>query len=382
MSDTNAQLTDLFIKWIERRASPAERDELMKLMASASDLEKDILPLLNLAWENKTIIDQGTDTQKENIVAAILNDGEKEKPYQVSRIHFLKTTWFRYAAAIIVILTGLFIYYNFSRTSGSGNKMSRIAPPSVPADIPPGYNRAVLTLSDGQKIALDSNASETINDGRLAIANTNGRLNYTGADVVAMNTMTTPRGGQYQLTLSDGTKVWLNAMSSITYPTAFRESKREVTITGEAYFEVTKNKSKPFIVRTLHESINVLGTSFNVNAYADEAEKTTLVEGSIKIEGKIVQPGQAFSGGQIIATNIDQDIAWKNGAFNFNGADLPQAMRILSRWYDIHVKYEGPVKPRKFRGELPRNLPLSEVLKILKDMDVQFALEGKNLIVK
>ncbi|MBO9571593.1 MAG: FecR domain-containing protein, partial [Chitinophagaceae bacterium] len=230
--------------------------------------------------------------------------------------------WAKYAAAVILIIAGIALYYNFSHNSQPENKVVQNVPPaSDKQDVSPGYNRAVLTLSDGNKIELDSAASETIKDGALSIENNNGQLIYASpfspfekggrSDVRSreiaggFNTMTTPKGGQYQLTLSDGTKVWLNAASSITYPITFTEKNRTVSITGEAYFEVAKNKTKPFIVKTTTDEITVLGTSFNVNAYADEkAMKTSLIEGSIKIGGTILQPGSAYVNGKIIKTDI------------------------------------------------------------------------------
>jgi ferric-dicitrate binding protein FerR (iron transport regulator) len=196
--------------------------------------------------------------------------------------------------------------------------------------------------------------------------------------------LTTPRGGQYQLTLPDGSRVWLNAMSSITYPVLFSEKERKVNITGEVYFEVEKKPGHPFIVNTRAESITVLGTHFNIRAYENEGDvKTSLLEGSVKVADKILDPGQAYVDGNVLTTDTEQDVAWKNGYFNFDGADLKTVMQQLERWYDIEVVYKGQSSPGKyqFHGEMQRSLRLSQVIRILNAMEIQFSIEGKKLIV-
>ncbi len=248
-------------------------------------------------------------------------------------------------------------------------------------DVLPGSNRAVLTLSDGRKVELVPETKK-ITEAGTHIQNENGKLVYQKTERVVMNTMSTPRGGQYQLTLPDGTNVWLNAASSITYPTAFINNTREVTITGEAYFEVVKNAAKPFIVNTYKDEITVLGTAFNVNAYTDEENmKTSLREGSVKIAEKILKPGQAYVNGKIIDANIEQDIGWKNGVFAFNDADLPTVMRQLSRWYNVDVVYAGPVPDGKFNGKIGRSLTLEQVLKGLTSTRIKYRIENQNKII-
>ncbi|MBO9571836.1 MAG: FecR family protein, partial [Chitinophagaceae bacterium] len=199
---------------------------------------------------------------------------------------------------------------------------------------------------------------------------------------ISYNTMSTPKGGQYQLTLVDGTKVWLNAASSITYPAIFTGNNRKVIVKGEVYFEVAKDKNKPFVVQTDTDEINVLGTSFNVNAYRDRGYiKTSLIDGAIKIGNILLQPGQAFANGKIVKTDIQQDIAWKNGLFNFSGASLEEVMLELSRWYDVDIVYEH--KPEKyFDGKMDRGLTLLQALKILKQTGIHFRIEDRKLIVE
>jgi ferric-dicitrate binding protein FerR (iron transport regulator) len=204
--------------------------------------------------------------------------------------------------------------------------------------------------------------------------------------------MSTPRGGQYALKLPDGTQVWLNSASSITYPTAFTGNERTVSITGEAYFEVMNDKSKPFHVMVNDMDVLVLGTHFNINSYQEErAVRTTLLEGSVKISqgastGVILTPGQQAKVEQqqikvINGADLEQVMAWKNGLFNFNKLSLEEIIRQLSRWYDVDVVYQGTIAPKKFGGEIERDLNLLEVLDVLKEAGVHFSIEGKRLIV-
>ncbi len=194
--------------------------------------------------------------------------------------------------------------------------------------------------------------------------------------------MTTPRGGQYQLTLPDGTQVWLNAASSITYPTTFIEKNRTVKITGEVYFEVKKNSAKPFRVETRKDKIEVLGTNFNVNSYSEESIiKTSLLQGSVRINEKILKPGEAYLNGNIVKTNIEQDIAWKNGVFDFRNMSVEAALKQLARWYDVDIVYDGPRPTLTLGGEMNRELTLKQVLKGLGGMAARFRLEGRVLHV-
>lgn len=300
----------------------------------------------------------------------------------VHRVHFLKTAWFRYAAAIAILIIGITVYYTFSHTPPPENKVAQTTPPSVPNDVMPGSDRAVLILSTGEQVKLDSNASATITDGSLSIENRHGHLSYKDAQVVAINTMTTPKGGQYQLTLADGTKVWLNAASSITYPTAFPNNTREVTITGEAYFEVSKNKEKSFIVKTATDEIKVLGTSFNVNTYEDKpGVKTSLLEGSVKIGDTFIKPGQAYQNGRIIPTDVQQDVAWKNGVFVFGGSDIKEIMKQVERWYDVKVEYVGTPPSMKINGKMDRGVKLSGLMHFWAEYGIHTRLEGRMLVI-
>ncbi|TDE45553.1 FecR family protein [Flavobacterium rhamnosiphilum] len=262
-------------------------------------------------------------------------------------------------------------------------------------DKEPGKTGAILTLSNGSKIVLDSVANGLLaNQNNTAVSKKNGGVVYTAGNNAqsVYNTMTTPRARQYNLELSDGTKVWLNASSSITFPTSFAANERKVTTTGEVYFEVAKDKTRPFIVSVDDMQVNVLGTHFNVNAYDDEAAiNTTLLEGSVLITEKgkkvLLKPGQQAKKQKTAAivvndnVNLDEVMGWKNGVFYFDNASLQTVLRQLSRWYDVDVVFEKDVPSRTFEGEIQRNLQLSQVLKILEKNKVHFKIDGKILRV-
>jgi transmembrane sensor len=330
-------------------------------------------------------------------------------PEMTPRLHFLRRwSW----AAAVILLLGAAAYF-WVITGKTTPSLANTEQP-VQLNIMPGGNKAILTLADGSAIILDSAAR-----GQLAlqgntriIKDSNGKVSYksksTSPGPVAMNSLATPRGGQYQLTLPDGTQVWLNAASSITFPTAFTGHQRKVEITGEVYFEVTRNKQQPFIVAIKdRQSVKVLGTRFNVNGYSDEPNiQTSLIEGSVMVQSVtegptrndpasiILQPGQQavlsppgqqLQGKPNMIVNPDIDIekviAWKKGLFNFNGADVPTVMRQLERWYDIHVQYESTIPAIHFKGGLDRGVNLSGILKILPEIGIRYRMEGRTLIV-
>ena len=261
-----------------------------------------------------------------------------------------------------------------------------------PASIVPGGNKAILTLSNGQQVALDSlqNGSITHQGGVRIIKLASGRLAYQGGEgsEPVYNTITTPKGGQYQVVLPDGSRVWLNAGSSLRFPTAFGGKDRSVDMTGEAYFEIAPDRAKPFTVKAPGHDIAVLGTHFDVNAYTDEdAFKTTLLEGSVRVGNSVLQPGEqvvAGTGGEIqVRKDVETDevVAWKNGRFLFDNADIPTIMRQIARWYDVQIRYEGRVPQGHFTGMVPRNSSLDKVLKIFALSQIHFRIEGKQIIV-
>lgn len=320
--------------------------------------------------------------------------------------------WRKLAAAVAVAAIAGGGYWALQHRSGS--PATPAAPPQVAkaTDAQPGGNRATLTLSNGQQINLDNSGNGVVaNQGNMNVTKlADGQLAYNKASeekpaAMLFNTLSTPRAGQFSLTLPDGSKVWLNNASSIRYPVAFTGATREVELTGEAYFEIAKDPSHPFRV-AVHKSANttpidktstieVLGTSFNIMAYDDEgAERTTLIEGSVRfIHGDasaLLKPEEQSvldekgSLKTLNHVNVAEITAWKNGYFHFDHSSLATTMRQLARWYDVDVQYEGDVQSQPFNGmgKIQRNLPLSVVLKGLETEQVHFQLEGRKLIVK
>jgi len=299
------------------------------------------------------------------------------------------------ASVLGVILLASFLFISKNEANGIAN--TNVTEHKFKDDVSPGGDKATLTLADGSTIILDDAQNGTLaQQGAAKIIKLDGKLSYdqTKKNVkeVVYNTISTPKGGQYQLELPDGSLVWLNASSSIHFPTSFVENERRVNVTGEAYFEVAKNLSKPFIVGVNNSEVQVLGTHFNINSYNDEDDmKTTLLEGSVKfVSGantNILKPGQqsqlAKNGDIKVVSDVDVDkvVAWKNGLFDFENAGIETVMRQLSRWYDVEVEYNG--KPDDiFIAEMRRNIKLSDALKALElTGKVRFDIQGKKIIV-
>jgi transmembrane sensor len=265
-------------------------------------------------------------------------------------------------------------------------------------DVSPGKDKATLTLADGSSIVLDEAQDGMLTQqGSAKVIKIGSKVSYRASgkesNEIEYNTITTPRGGQYQVDLPDGSRVWINAASSLRFPTAFAGKERRVEIIGEAYFEVARNKSMPFIVKVNDAEVQVLGTHFNVMAYDEEGiVNTTLLEGSVKfVSGdkiSFLKPGQQSQlskDGQLKLVNdvdVDQVVAWKNGLFVFDNSDLGAVMRQLSRWYDIDVIYRTRNVASSFVGEVPRNSKLSDVLKVIElTGKLRFEILGKKVIV-
>lgn len=314
----------------------------------------------------------------------------------LTRRHIIKAYYKTAIAATILLTMGITVYFlNNNRISSDSKR-----PITDTEAIEPGGNKAYLTLADGKKINLSDKEDGTLLEqaGIRIIKNTNGELVYEASNIghtdhlpTGNNTVETPIGGQYQVILPDGTKVWLNSSSSLEYPIRFEAHERRVTLHGEGYFEVKSDKRKPFRVVSKGQIIEVLGTKFNVNTYEDEpAIKTTLLEGSVKISlnntSKILRPGEQ-------ATVVDQNIrvhsadteqatAWYKGDFAFDGVELKNIMRQISRWYNVEVVYQGDVGNIKFGGSISRTKDINEVLNVLSmTKGVNFKLEGRRVWV-
>ncbi|SFH42648.1 FecR family protein [Pedobacter insulae] len=304
--------------------------------------------------------------------------------------------WAAAAAVVIAVISGGYFYY---RSQTSDTKSVAV----YANDIAPGKNGATLTLANGQKIYVsDEKAGKLAEESGVSISKTaDGQIIYEIAssplsprnDAVQYNTLSTTRGEQFQVRLPDGTLVFLNAESSLKYPTSFAKlDQRQVTLTGEGYFEVAKDKAHPFIVKTTAQEVEVLGTHFNVNAYINEPSiKTTLVEGSVRLrtvnnQQVILKPNEQ---GTVVSNDlkvskidIEPVIAWKNNKFFFEEVDITYIMRMVSRWYDVEVEYQGEIPKSKFAGSVSRYENISEVLKPLESTGkVNFKIQGRRIVV-
>ena len=407
----------LIMKLISGEISGEERVQFDDMIEDEKREEEFKMILSELFEEQRKLGEKDDESPWEPMIQAIIR--QKVEPL---KIKVYQKIWFRAAAAAVFI--GFFIgtYFLFIKKSETTEKPieNNIA---LVHDVTPGGNRALLILSTGQQIALDSAKNgQLAKFGNTTISKTErGKLLYvsTGskatADETDFNELITPRGGIYELVLPDGTKAWLNAASRIAYPTRFTGKKREVFINGEVYFEVAHDATHPFLVslpaKTKDQGegghwmqIEVLGTHLNVNAYGVNINadpnlpdlaptRTTLLEGLIKItegqESKLVTPGeQAVAGiskqGIEILRNVDLDkvMAWRNGKMYFTDVSVRQLMTEISRWYDVDIEYSGSVPNNQFYGSISRDVPLSAVLNALRAYGLETKIEGKKIIVQ
>lgn len=300
---------------------------------------------------------------------------------------------FTAAASILFLVAAIAFWYNQHRAN-SPLAYHRTQPLN---DLLPGMDGAILTLADGSQLLVDSAGNGTLAvQGNTTITKNNGQLQYlaekAGQPNTLYNTITTPKGRQFKLVLADGSRVWLNAASSIRFPTTFTAKERRVETTGEVYFEVAHNVVAPFKVSTRGMEVTVLGTHFNINAYEDEATiKTTLLEGAVKLQTGsstgVLKPGEQASinsSGAMHVTNdadLEEVVAWKNGSFQFTAQTIQSIMRQISRWYDVEIVYEGTISKETFSGIVSRNSNVSEVMKILAEGGIKFKIEGGKMIL-
>lgn len=374
-------------RYIKGRASKQEKKQLFSFYKYIESQEKE--------WDE--IKHGNKEIQEYNLwkkINAKVTDHEQrmlERPiYPLRRILSI-------AASMAIALLGAL--YLFVYQSGEKIETTHISA------VQPGSDKAILLLANGHTVNLDSMDSRNISfaTGATISMKEKGTLDYRNSNqinlITEMNTIVVPRGGKFKVTLSDGTSIWLNSSSSITYPTQFSGNERRVKLTGEAYFEVAKQTKEgkktervPFIVETAKQQVEVLGTIFNINAYNDEQDiKTTLLEGSVKIsaesiyDSKILKPGQQsiLYNGHITIQEADivQSIAWKRGDFTFDAMPLEQIMRQIARWYDVEVIYEGNVNQTRFGGSISRSKNIQEVLDILKLTGIHFNLKGRRIMI-
>jgi len=385
MSTANKkQFSKLVDAYLKDTASSKERSFIEQYYDLFSDGE-DVFETMD-----RTEVRAVGDRLKARIDATLQN---KEKPRRILPWRYISV------AATILLAAAMGIY--FYRLSQPRLKAS-IHQTKMLADISPGGNKAILTLSNGRKISLtDLKLGKIGNEKGVVIEKTkDGQLVYQGTNsngMIAYNSVETPKGGQYQLSLPDGTQVWLNAASTLKYPIIFSEKERVVQLTGEAYFEVAKSKGKRFVVSTVNQSVEVLGTHFNVNSYSDEIyTRTTLMEGSVQVKNSesgqtaVIRPGQQTlvstdrSVVGIKDVDVDEAMAWRNGYFMFDEEPLESILRKVSRWYDVDIQYQNSDLKKKllFSGTLSRYSNVSKVLKKLELTDaVRFKIAGRIIIV-
>lgn len=408
------RLEDLFLRYCEKNVTEAEREELMTLLLLEENREQ-INGLIDELIRN----DQSGNGLSQETADDILNSiftataqpqasfvpatDEEEEDNVAAPVRPL---WiFRLVAASVALLL---MYGGYRWMNKKDQQIMPVAElvSVYGEDIPAGGNKAILTLADGQTLDL-----ATITSGNLAgqpgttIDKTKGQISYSNvpenARAIAYNVLKTPLGGQYKVVLPDGSRAWLNAGSSLKYPTAFAGKDRNVEMTGEVYFEIEPNKKMPFHVRVLDKyvdgkdtKITVLGTHFNISSYSDEPTiQTTLLEGSVRVEKgnvtKVLSPGQqarveAGLAKDIAVKMVDTEsvVAWKEGRFEFNG-NIKEIMRQISRWYDLDVYYEGNVDKKAFAGTISRKNNVSEVLKMLElTGGIQFRIEERKITVR
>lgn len=388
MSITREELlASLAEKFLAGTATAAEQAQLHQLYDSWTDDEEQVV----------------SDTENAGALRREMLQALKERiDAQRTVIPFYKRRLWRYiaAASIIALAGGLFLYFNQPRSSKSPVASTQKVLPVNKSSIVPGKDKATLTLADGSVIDLDSTgagAGGLAQQGSTGIKIRDGKITYVPGKArkaeLVYNTIATPRGGQYQVVLPDGTKAWLNATSSIKFPVAFAGNSRVVELSGEVYLEVAKDPVRPFIAKVKDVEVEVLGTHFDIMAYGEEGKiSTTLLEGSINVsrggEKHSVAPGQQGvwkeNGGFNLSNDVDMEevVAWKNGKFHFNNADIRTIMRQIARWYDVEVEYENIAADIRLGGVVSRKEDIRQLLDYFEIAGkVRFKVEGKKIIV-
>ena len=371
----------MYEKYISGQCTPAEEEELYAYMDGFKMQQSD---LPDTAYDDSA--------NKDQIFKKINQTIAESKPTVK-----MSYSWFKYAAAIFLLFTAGYLFTNKTIFKTSASKVDLQAALDK-RPIKPGRNTATLTLEDGSILDLEvvKEGTFTSTDGTLIKKSGKGSIIYQGSGDskagIHFNKISVPAGGSYTIVLPDGTSVWLNALSSLTYPTTFSDKNREVTLTGEAYFEVAKNPVKPFVAKVNSMKVTVLGTHFNIDAYDSKHYKTTLLEGSVQVSNAekhaMLKPGQQSllnledANFKISKVNVNKAVAWKNGYFMFQNDDIKDIMGQISRWYDVHVQFEGKISSKTFGGIYSRDKDFNELLKGLELTGlVRFKIEGRRIIV-
>ncbi len=375
----------IFQKYLDNNCSPEELDLLLEAMngEGADDAGRQLIRQQLMLHIDEHYINSPEEQ-------ALLDQQYRQILHRINPAPSPRMYWKRWVAAASILLvlgTGLYLW----------QRQAPAAPPvAAVQDIAPGTSGAILTLADGKQLQLDSMHNGIVaTQGATQIVLQQGTISYSGVPVnnaaVTWNSISTPRARQFKLTLPDGTGVWLNAASSIRYPTAFTQEEREVTVTGEVYFEVAQQAQQPFRVTFSKGNVEVLGTHFNINTYADEPViKTTLLEGRIKVNSlttAILTPGQQAQIDEqgILKTvaniNTEEEMAWMNGKIAMSNASLEAILRQISRWYNVDIRIESELPTTKFNGIINRNVNLSSMLGVLEAYGIRCKLQGNVLVI-
>jgi len=396
MSSTGKFL-ELLDDYVADESSSSERVELLHMVRSGEHqelLERHITATFNSNRIEGPVL---STRQKEEILQNIFAEARLAAPV-IAMGQKKGRIWRWAAAAAIFVAVGAGLLWPY-RTTNEGAIATRGGNTQPENKVAPGGYTATLTLGDGSVVELDNAKSNALpGQGNVQVTNNGQELVYTGTqnnNNIVYNKLSTPRGGQYRIVLPDGSKVWLNAASTLRFPIAFAGGERQVLLTGEAYFEVNshpvasnRQQKTPFTVSVNGAKVRVLGTHFNVMAYDDEpAVKTTLLEGAVKIEGgqaeSVLKPGQQAilrpgdHGIEVTKADTQAATAWKDGSFDFNGADIPTVMRQIARWYNVDVVYEKGLPPAKqFDGKISRESTIADFVKILETNGIHTRVEA------
>ncbi len=396
---SESRLEYLFGSYIENKFSAEEEKEFMDLLKRGENDEltkKLIGDLIQSSGSEFYLENETAQSLFENIIK---HDVTNKNDENLVDIFSLKrrtplTIWMRVAAVVILFLSGMSVFLLYHKDTSKQTVSLRLDSVKKIAI----ENNVVLRISDGTSIVPDSMQNgASFKKGNTIVTKQGSMLIYKAAVLndnssVVYSLLSTPGGMEYQVVLPDGSKVWLNAKSSISFPSKFSSVSREVKITGEAYFEVAKNKEKPFFVKVGQVTVRVLGTHFDIKAYEDEdVIKTSLLEGSVKIlEGDntdLLHPGQQAVWNKekktvkISTADMNEVVAWKNGLFQFQDENVAAIMAEIGRWYNVQIEYQDTIPKRKFEGKISRSAKLSEVLKILELTNIKFSSTGNKIII-
>jgi transmembrane sensor len=389
---SNSRLSELLDKYLSNSITESEKDQLLLMIQSNS-----YLPELERIVDQELMSDEFDQEQRNELRELIFERIKSRipgslgtKPARIAAI-----TWRRIAAAAAILIF-FFVGYILVTNQKKEKPLAQHHEQTIKNDVQPGKYKAKLTLANGQTIVISDSASrELATQGNATIVNSGNQLIYQTkkkfATEVLYNTLSTGRGETYSMVLSDGSKVWLNSISSVRFPVTFTGNERKVEVTGEVYFQIKRNPKKPFKVIANGVEVQDIGTEFNVNDYDDEPViKTTLVSGKAKVtkgnKNHLLDPGQEVQIKQdelifISNADIEQATAWKNGLFRFRGTDVGTVMRQVARWYNVDVAYQDKIPDGHFTGIVSRGVPLVEVLKMLELSGIHSKLNGTKLTV-